>query len=94
MNLMKAISISTGVASLIGSIFFVISYVATAEEHKQLKQYTEYSFDEIKLERLDDKINIIQVKPESERKSWEIEKLLMLKSQQERIIRRIEYNDK
>ncbi len=91
---MNAVKVSTGIVSLIGTILFVYSFFAKAEEVESLKAYTEYSFDEIKLERVEDKINTIQVKPEIKREAWEKEKLLMLQAQHQRIIRRIEHNEK
>ncbi len=93
MTLAKGITVSTGIASLIGTIFVVHSYFAKAEELQQFKAYSEYTFDEMKAERLEDKIQIIEVKPVAERKAYEREKLLKLKAQHERIIRRIERNE-
>ena len=92
MTVKGVVSISTGIVSLIGSMFFVHSYFATAGELEQLKSYTEYTFDERKLENIEDKMSVILIKPENIRQEWEKEKLLMLQSQQKRIIRRIEYN--
>jgi len=92
MTLKEGITISTGIVSLIGTLLFVYSYFATAQDLQEFKSYSEYTFDELKLERVEDKINTIEVKSSESLEDWEKEKLLILKSQQERIIRRIQNN--
>jgi len=90
----KVISATTGIVSLVGTVFLVHSYFAKAEEHEQLKAYTEYTFEELKLERVEDNIAELEIKPVASQQVWEKEKLIRLKSQKERIIRRIEHNEK
>ena len=92
MTLKEGITISTGIVSLIVTLLFVYSYFATAQDLQEFKSYSEYTFDELKLERVEDKINTIEVKSSESLEDWEKEKLLILKSQQERIIRRIQNN--
>ncbi len=94
MTLANAVKVSTGVVSLIGTILLVHSYFAKANELEKLKAYTEYSFEELKLEKIEDKVAELEIKPEASQQYWEKEKLIRLKAQKERIIRRIEHNDK
>ena len=93
MTLANMIKVSTGIISIVATLFFVYGHFAKAEELQNLKAYTEYTFDELQLERIEDKINLIEVKPELKLEPWEREKLLRLRAQYKRIIRRIDHNE-
>ena len=89
---MNAIKVSTGLITIVGTLFFVQGHFATAEDLQSLKAYTEYSLDELQIERVQDKISILEVMPELKLKQWEREKLIRLKAQHAKILRRIEHN--
>ena len=70
------------------------SYFAKAEELQQLKAYTAYSFDELKIQDIDEKLAILKVKPASQQSQWEKEKIILLESQKQKIIRRMNHSVK
>lgn len=90
-NALKLVSSTAGVVVLVVGFH---SYFAKAEELQQVKAYTEYTFDELRLEKLDEKLSVLKVKPTTQQQQWEKEKIILLESQKQKIIRRMNHSVK